>query len=115
METSKISIFAVIGDTLAVEADEGQKVYNQIKKALGNGNNVILSFLNVEIVTTAFLNTAVGQLLKDHTEEEIKQRMSVEDMSEPGKASLYRVIETAKLFYKDPEALKRSIDEIMGD
>jgi transcriptional regulator len=113
MEISTINIVNTIGDRFAVEAEEGQKVYVLIKKAFDNGNKVVLSFLNVEIMTTAFLNTAVGQLYKDYTEETIKERMQVQNISESGKVSLKRVVDTAKLFYKDPDALKRSIDDIL--
>jgi transcriptional regulator len=115
MEVSTISIVNTIGDVFAVEAEEGQKVYALIKKAFDNGNKVVLSFLNVEMMTTAFLNTAVGQLYKDYTEENIKERMQVQDISESGKVSLKRVVDTAKLFYKDPDALKRSINDILEE
>lgn len=115
MGISPINIVNTIGDVFAVEAEEGQKVYDLIKKAFDNGNTVVLSFMNVKMMTTAFLNTAIGQLYKDYTEENIKERMQVQDISESGKVSLKRVVDTAKLFYKDPEALKRSIDDILED
>ena len=117
MEISTISIVNTIGDIFAVEAEEGQKVYDLIKKAFDNGNKVVLSFLNVEMMTTAFLNTAVGQLYKDYTEEEIKDFLSVKNISDSGLAILKRVVDTAKLYYKDPDTFKRmqeSIDEILN-
>lgn len=112
MENITISIYNTIGDVYGVEAEDGQKVFELIKKAMDNGNSVTLSFLNIEILTTAFLNTAVGQLYKDYSEDIIKSRLEVTDISESGKIALKRVVDTAKLFYKDPEALKRSIDNI---
>ena len=115
METSTINIVNTIGDVFAVEAEEGQKVYELIGKAFDRGHKVILSFLNVEMMTTAFLNTAVGQLYKDYREEVVKERLQVRDISESGKVSLKRVVDTAKLYYKDPDALKRSIDDILED
>lgn len=115
MGISTINIVNTIGDTFAVEAEDGQKVYTLIKKAFDKGNKVVLSFLNVKMMTTAFLNTAVGQLYGDYAEETIKERMQVQDISESGIVSLKRVVDTAKLFYKDPDALKRSIDEILED
>jgi predicted DNA-binding protein with PD1-like motif len=118
METAQtnISVANVIGDIYGVEADEGQKVYELIKKAFAENRQVALSFLNIEMLTTAFLNTAIGQLYRDYSEEKIKENLRVEHISSSGKVILKRVVDTAKLFYKDPETfqrLQKSIDEIL--
>jgi hypothetical protein len=115
MENITINIVNTIGDVYGVEADDGQKVFELIVKALNDGKKVNLSFQNIEMLTTAFLNSAVGQLYKDHTEEFIKENVKVSDISDSGKVALKRVVDTAKLYYKDPEALKRSIDEMRGE
>ena len=111
-----IKIANTIGDVYAVEAEDGQKVFELIVKAFSDSKKVTLSFQNIEILTTAFLNTAVGQLYKDHTEVFIRENLKVaDDISDSGKVALKRVVDTAKLYYKDPEAFQRSIDEIMED
>ncbi len=115
MENITISIVNTIGDVYGVEAEDGQKVFQLIVKAFNDKRKVMLSFQNIEMLTTAFLNTAVGQLYKDHTEDFIKANLKVSDISGSGKVALKRVVDTAKLYYKDPEALKRSIDEITED
>ncbi|MDR3328126.1 MAG: STAS-like domain-containing protein [Prevotellaceae bacterium] len=112
----KINVTNVIGDVYGVEAEEGQKVYDLIKKAFAENRKVVLSFLNIEILTTAFLNTSIGQLYKDFSEETIKKNLSVENISESGKVILKRVVGTAKLFYKDKDTflrLQQSIEEIL--
>ena len=115
METTNISIFNIVGSPYCVEAQDGQKIYDLIGKILESGRNVKLSFLNVEILTTAFLNTAVGQLYRSFSEEEIKKRLSVDNLSPSGAVSLKRVVDTAKLYYKNPEAMENSIKEILGE
>lgn len=115
MEGTTISIVNTIGDVYGVEAEDGQKVFNLVKKAFDNRYKVILSFLNIEMLTTAFLNTAVGQLYKDYPEDVIKKYLSVSDISDSGKVSLKRVVDTAKIYYKDPGALERSINDILED
>ena len=115
MKNITINIVNTIGDVYGVEAEDGQKVFGLISKAFYDKKKVILSFQNIEMLTTAFLNTAVGQLYKDLSEDFIKENLSVSDISESGKVALKRVVVTAKLFYKDPEALRRSIDEISED
>lgn len=115
MENTTINIVNTVGDSFCVEAEDGQKVFELIKKALSENRSVTLSFLNVEMLTTAFLNTAVGQLYRDFSEEFIKGSLKVENLTNSGAVSLKRVVDTAKLYYKDPEAMQRSINEIMGE
>jgi hypothetical protein len=115
MENTTINIVNTVGDSFCVEAEDGQKVFELIKKALTEKRSVTLSFLNVEMLTTAFLNTAVGQLYRDFSEEFIKEGLKVENLTNSGAVSLKRVVDTAKLYYKDPEAMQRSINDIMGE
>jgi hypothetical protein len=115
MKDTIINIVNTIGDVYGVEAEDGQKVFELLVKAFNDKKKVTLSFQNIEMLTTAFLNNAVGQLYKDFQEEYIRENLRVADISESGKVALKRVVDTAKLYYKDPEALKRSIDEITED
>lgn len=115
MENSIINIVNVVGDSFCVEAENGQKVFELIKKIFLEKKKVTLSFLNVEMLTTAFLNTAIGQLYREFPEEVIKENLKVENLSQSGLVSLKRVVDTAKLYYKDPDAMQKSINEILGD
>lgn len=112
MENIKISIVNSIGDVYGIETDDGQKVFDLIVKAFRDDKKVTLSFQNIEMLTTAFLNTAVGQLYGNFSEDFIREHLEVSDISDSGKVALKRVVDTAKLYYKDPEILKKSIDEI---
>jgi Icc-related predicted phosphoesterase len=118
MEQSQtnINVVNIIGDGYGIAADDGQKVYSCIKKAFEENSKAVLSFLNIEMLTAAFLNTAIGQLYKDYSEETIKENLRVENISDSGKVILKRVIDTAKSFYNDPDTfykLQRTIDEIL--
>jgi hypothetical protein len=115
MDNTKINIVNAIGDVFGVEAEDGQKVFELIVKSFKDNKKVDLSFQNIEMQTTAFLNTAIGQLYKDYSETFIKENLKVTNISDSGKVSLKRVVDTAKLYYNDPDALKRSIDEIIED
>jgi 16S rRNA A1518/A1519 N6-dimethyltransferase RsmA/KsgA/DIM1 with predicted DNA glycosylase/AP lyase activity len=115
MESTTINIVNIVGHEFCVEPEDGQKVFEIIKKAFSENRKVKLSFLNVERITTAFLNNAIGQLYGSFSETEIKEKLSVEDISQSGLVSIKRVVDTAKLFYSDPDALQRSIDDILED
>ena len=115
MNEIKINIINIVGSPYCVEADDGQKIYNLIVKSFNDNKKVVLSFLNVELLTTAFLNTAIGQLYKDFSEDFIREHLNIEEMSQSGLVSLKRVVETAKLYYKDPNSIEQSIKDILGE
>lgn len=115
MDAVSIEIINVTGDSFCTEAEDGQKVFTLVSKALTENKKVSISFLNVEMLTTAFLNTAIGQLYDDFSEEFIKNHLSVAELSESGRVSLKRVVDTAKLYYKNPGAMEQSINEILGE
>lgn len=110
-----INVFNIVGNSFCVESDDGHKVFDLIKKALQEGKKVKLSFQNVEMMTSAFLNTAIGQLYRDFKEDTIKSNLSVEQMLPEDRALLKRVVKTAKLYYKNPEKMQESIKEILGE
>lgn len=76
---------------------------------------VKLSFFDVEMLSAAFLNAAIGQLYRDFPEGLIKENLIIENLSLSGAVSLKRVVDTAKLYYKDPEAMQKSIDDILDE
>ena len=113
MEYYKLSVFSVVGSGFCIEAEEGEAVYEQIIKAFKNEKKVELSFLNVEMTTTAFLNTAVGQLLKDYEKDFIKKNLKVVEASNRIAIRLVRVVDTAEDFYKNPDLLKKSLEDFL--
>jgi len=104
MENTTIAIVNAVGGSACIEAEDGQKVFESIKEALSEGHLVTLSFLNVEMLASAFLTTAIGQLYRDFPEKFIKENLKIEDLSLTGAVSLKRVVDTAKLNYKDAQA-----------
>lgn len=115
MEAIKIIIYREVGNSFCVEADDGQLIFDLLNKAFKVNRAVQLDFQNVEMITSAFLNTAVGQLYRDYSADFIKQNLSVVNMLPEDMALLKRAVDTAKLFYSDPERLQKSIDEILGE
>jgi len=101
MEKISISVVNVVGDVFCTEATAVQKVFDLIDKALKEDKAVNLSFMNVKMLTTAFLNTAIGQLYKDYSDELIKNSLTVEQLILSGSVSIKRVVDTAKLYYKN--------------
>jgi hypothetical protein len=110
-----ISVFEIVGSSLCVAADDGQKVYDRIEAALRGGRSVTVSFFNVTSLTSAFLNAAIGQLYGSFSEEEIRAKLRVKDMQPDDLALLKRVVETAKQYFKDPERFVLAMRETSGE
>lgn len=115
MDPITLSVFNLVGDGFCVEATDGDAVFSAINKALTQDKAVNISFQNVEMITSAFLNTAIGQLYRDNSEDKIRAFVNVVDITKADTALLRRVIETAKLYYKDPEWLEESVKNIMEE
>jgi hypothetical protein len=114
-EPITVRVFEIVGNGFCVASDDGQKVHDQIAIALRESRKVELSFLNVDSLTSAFLNAAIGQLYGEFSEEQIKAGLSVKDMSNDDLALLKRVVDTAKQYFKDPERFKKAREEVLED
>ncbi|WP_411823660.1 STAS-like domain-containing protein [Leptospira sp. 'Mane'] len=110
-----IPVSEIVPSRYCVDAEDGQKLFLMISKSLGEGGIVTLSFKGIEMITSAFLNTAIGQLYRDFPEEKIKSSLKVEDLSNEDLALLKRVNDTAKVYYKDPDRMERSLREVLGE
>ena len=92
-----------------------QKVYDRLVAIFKEGRNVILSFRNVNTLTSAFLNAAIGQLYGAFSEEQIRSLLKVQDMQPDDLALLKRVVETAKQYFKDPQKFDQAVRDVLGD
>jgi hypothetical protein len=101
-EIITIPVFEIVGSALCVASDDGEKVYERIEKAIRQGRSIALSFANVTSLTSAFLNAAIGQLYGEFPEEEIRAKLSVREMEPDDLALLKRVVDTAKVYFRDP-------------
>jgi hypothetical protein len=109
-----ISIFEIVGSPLCVASNDGQKVYDRLAAALKEGKSVTLSFYNVTTLTSAFLNTAIGQLYGSFSEEKIRSLLKVQDIQLDDLALLKRVVETAKQYFKDPQKFDQAVRDVLG-
>lgn len=115
MKEIEVNIYSIVGNSFCVDADDGEKVFEVLNKILGQNNKAIISFLNVEMLTSAFLNTAVGRLYGRFSQEKIKESLSVRDISDDDKLLLKKVTDTAKAYYKDREKVEKIENEVLGE
>lgn len=114
-EDIRISMFETVGSPLCVASDDGQKIYDRLAAALKANRSVALSFHNVAALTSAFLNAAIGQLYGTFSEEHIRSLLKVEGVEPDDLALLKRVVDTAKLYFKEPERFSQVVQEVLEE
>ena len=108
-ERIRISVFEVVGSPLCVASGDGQKVYKRLAAILKEESNVTLSFRNVKMLTSAFLNAAIGQLYGNFSEEKICELLKVEDTKQDDLVLLGRVVDTAKKYFENPKRFTAAV------
>jgi hypothetical protein len=101
-ETVSIRIHEHFGENL-LTPEEGERLLGEIQPELANGKSVTLDFAGVRIVTSAFLNAAIGRLYGSFSHDVIRQHLSVENLSDIGRFTLKRVVENSKAYYESAE------------
>lgn len=111
-EEIKISMFEIVGSSFCVASGDGQKVFERLNTAFEAERNVVLSFQNVTTLTSAFLNAAIGQLYGKYAEDVIRSLLKVEEAKQDDLALLKRVVDNAKLYFKDPERFNQIVEDM---
>jgi hypothetical protein len=110
-----IRVHEIVGGTLCVSAEDGQRVYDQIAPLLRNGQKVVISFEQVKTMISLFLNAAIGQLYGEFTEERIRELLSVQEMNQDDLGVLKRVVDNAKRYFANRSAADKAWKEEVGD
>lgn len=114
-ESQTVNLVEVVGSLYCVSSTDGEKVYEIVAARLHANAPVVLSFAGVEDLTTAFLNTAIGQLYGEMDEEIIRRNLSVTGADNEQLALLKRVVERAKAFFAEPARFEAATAEAFGD
>ena len=115
MEEKNISIFDMVGGNAAVSTEDGDNLFKEITKFLGRKVIVKLDFLNIDTITSTFLNAAIGQLYSKYKGDYLRQYLKVLNLESIDRDLLIRVIERAKEYFKDKEKLDRAIEESLDE
>lgn len=105
---STIRVYDLFGDFAVSDAD-GEILHKKIERALSVEEYVVVDFSNVETVLTQFLNAAIATLYKDHSSDELREKLEIRGLKSTD--SLRRVIARAKVFYSDEQKAKEIILE----
>lgn len=96
-----LRVIDVVGTGICVAVEDGHLLHEELYKHLKNNETVQISFEGVRRLTTAFLNSGIGQLYNEFDEDTIRRLLSVAPDTEPQKAGLIKkATERAKQFYE---------------
>lgn len=98
------------GDT-AVSTDDGDLVYQEIVVILKLGNPVELDFSGINIMTTAFLNAAIGQLYSAFTSEQLNSLLKLVNVAADDRILFKKVIERAKEYFQNKKGFEDSANK----
>lgn len=93
-----------------ITPEEGRIINNLISEAFSKGENVILDFSDVDMLTTAYLNVAIGELYGTYTSDELKHRLTLVNYSDVTAERIKRVTTRAKQFYDNPDEFGQIVD-----
>lgn len=110
-EQIRLKITDLIGSKICISGEDGQKVFEKAEKLLRDGKCILISFDNVEMLISLFLNVAIGQLYGVFPEEVIRNQVKVEGLVDDDMELLKRVVDNAKKYY----ANKKDYDQAWSE
>jgi hypothetical protein len=113
-ERVKIRISETAENNFCVAACDGQKVHDRIEDAFRKNRKVELSFAEMDELTPAFLNAAVGQLYGTFPAELIEKNLSFTDLDPEDEVVLKRVMERAKGYFEHAYSCRKAIRDVIG-
>ncbi len=115
MKSLTIKLNDLISCQKGITPDEGQPVYDKLIASLQEGQKIVLDFKGVEILTTAFLNVAIGNLYKDYNSERLRELLSFENLDDATARRIKKVTDNAKEFYKNQEGFSQMVKEVLNE
>ncbi len=98
-----------------ITPDEGEQIFKELTIAFSKGQKVVLDFVGVEMMTTAFLNVAIGKLYETNTSEELKDKLSFDHLSDATAFRIKKVTDNAKAFYSDENKFNQSVETVLNE
>ncbi|MCU4190204.1 STAS-like domain-containing protein [Flavobacterium sp. HXWNR29] len=114
---SNLIVKNIIDSDIAVATDAGDKVFNEIVNYLSKNKSVTLDFTDISILTTAFLNAAIGQLYSNDkfSSDFLNDNLKVINVQSEDKPLFSMVIRRAKEYFKDKKGFEDSANSAFYD
>ncbi len=113
-----IIIREIIDGDIAVSTSDGDLVYNLIDDYLTKKKVLIVDFKGITIMTTAFLNAAIGQLYSNpiYSDDFLNNHLNLTNVEKEDRILFSEVVKRAKEYFKDKKGFEDSTNSIIyGD
>ncbi len=107
-QTAKLNVKDIIGSDIAVSTVYGDILYKKIIEAFSQNKQVELDFSGIDIITTAFLNAAIGQLYSSYKGEKLNKSIKLINIADEDILLLKKVIQRAKEYFSDRKKFEDS-------
>lgn len=100
-----LKVRELLGSNIAVATDAGDKVFKNLISLFEQDTKVALDFEGVTIITTAFLNAAIGQLYSQEKFDRnfLNDSLKLINISPEDKPLFTMVVERAKEYFADKQ------------
>jgi hypothetical protein len=109
-----IVISELLNTGIAVTSESGQLLYNKLISLLKEGKYINLDFKGVTFLTTAFLNSAIGQLYSEYSGKQLLDQLKLLNLSSEDLVLIKKVTDRAKEYFASKDTMdgiiKKSLD-----
>jgi len=105
----EIKVRDIINSDTALAPSTGDPVHNVIKDALMSKHVVELDFSGIEVMTTAFLNAAIGKLYSEFDSAYLNSYLKIGSIATTDLTLLLKVIKTAKNYFANPDSFNEGV------
>ena len=89
----ELMIKDIIGSDIASDNEQGDLIYNKIVSGVDNHEKqIFLDFSDLKLITTAFLNNAIGKLYKRYNRQELKGLLKIKNITDKNDLELLRLV-----------------------
>jgi len=89
----ELMIKDIIGSDIASDNEQGDLIFDEIVSGVDNHEKqIFLDFSDLKLITTAFLNNAIGKLYKKYSMQELKGLLKVKKIKNKNDLELLRLV-----------------------
>lgn len=113
---STIIIREIIKGDIAVSTSDGDLIHDLITDYLKKNETVTVDFEGISIMTTAFLNAAIGQLYSNPTysDDFLNKYLNLKNVAKEDRILFSEVVKRAKEYFRDKDRFEDSTNSIIN-
>ena len=111
MDKVVLKIAKEINNSLAVSSDDGDELFHKINSLIQKKQVVELDFSGIDVMTSAFLNAAIGQLYNSFTSDQLNKQLKLVRVVKEDISLIKKVIERAKEYFANRKGFENSANQ----